>query len=75
MLIGFAVPAQADERRTTWLSAHNAERAEFGVLPLSWSDALAAEARDWAEALAHDEVMRTLPTRGIARYLLMVLKR
>ena len=57
-LIAYAAPAQADERRAAWLAAHNAERAEFGVLPLKWSDALAAEARVWAETLAQDEVMR-----------------
>lgn len=53
-----SVPAQADERASTWLAVHNEERAEFGVLPLRWSDDLAAEARVWAEVLARDEVMR-----------------
>lgn len=57
-------PAQADERRHAWLAAHNEERDEFGVLPLRWSDELAAEALVWAEALATDEQMRHSTTEG-----------
>lgn len=34
------------------LSSHNAERARVGVAPLSWSAALAADARAWADYLA-----------------------
>ncbi|MHA7818321.1 MAG: CAP domain-containing protein [Erythrobacter sp.] len=53
-----STPVQADERRDSWLAAHNVERAEFGVLPLRWSDELAAEAQVWARTLATDENMR-----------------
>ncbi len=35
-----------------WLDAHNAARAEVGLAPLAWSDALAADAARWAEHLA-----------------------
>src|SRR5438270_8077526 len=34
------------------LAAHNAERAAIGVPPLAWDDALAADARTWANRLA-----------------------
>lgn len=33
------------------LAAHNAVRATVGVAPLAWSDRLAAQAQDWADAL------------------------
>ena len=58
----FAVPGNAvrgdapDER--TWLAAHNAERAEFGVAPLTWNTHLASEARDYARQLARSERLR-----------------
>lgn len=59
-LAGLAVasPVQANDSERAWLDAHNAERAEFGVLPLSWSEELESEARAWAEGLARDEIMR-----------------
>ncbi len=53
-----AQPSQAVEARL--LDAHNAERRRVGAPPLVWSDALEAEARDWARELidtrrfAHD---------------------
>lgn len=53
-----ATPALANDQERSWLDAHNAERADFGVLPLSWSDQLESEARVWAEQLARDEIMR-----------------
>ena len=56
--ITVASPAFADARAGDWLDAHNTERSEFGVLPLRWSDDLAAEARVWAETLAREEQMR-----------------
>jgi hypothetical protein len=34
------------------LAVHNTERAAVGVQPLTWSDALAADAKPWAEHLA-----------------------
>ena len=34
------------------LAVHNSERAAVGVLPLVWSDTLAADAKTWAEHLA-----------------------
>ncbi|MEM7778910.1 MAG: CAP family protein [Pseudomonadota bacterium] len=63
-LLGLGLSVQAlpqdnvQTREQVWLIAHNAERAEFGVPALRWSDALEREARDWAETLARDEVMR-----------------
>ena len=51
-------PVHAEQREHAWLAAHNQARAEFGVLPLRWSDRLAEDARSWAEQLAQHEVMR-----------------
>lgn len=34
------------------LNAHNRYRAEVGVPPLSWSNALARDAQQWADRLA-----------------------
>lgn len=45
-----------------WLSAHNAERAEFGVAPLNWNPRLAQEARTWAHRLAREEALRHAST-------------
>ena len=56
--IPLAASAQPGDLRDAWLAAHNAEREEFSVLPLRWSDELAEEARVWAETLSRDEVMR-----------------
>jgi len=41
-----------------WLAAHNAERAEFGVVPLRWNPDLASEAAVWAMNLARENVLR-----------------
>lgn len=46
------------EPRQAWLAAHNAERAEFGVTPLRWSEQLEREAAQWAQRLAREEVLR-----------------
>ncbi|AWW74748.1 SCP-like extracellular [Erythrobacter sp. KY5] len=54
-----SAPAGADEG--SWLDAHNAARAEFGVAPLSWSRKLEREARAWAEVLADEERIRHAP--------------
>jgi hypothetical protein len=35
-----------------WLAAHNLARAEVGLAPLAWSDALARDAQAWARHLA-----------------------
>ena len=53
-----AAPALADERERTWLDAHNAERSDFGVAPLTWSDKLARDAQQWARHLARQGTMR-----------------
>jgi hypothetical protein len=37
---------------TRLLAAHNRERAAIGVPPLEWDEQLAADAANWAEALA-----------------------
>ena len=50
-----ATPALADERESVWLDVHNAARAEFGTAPLSWSEKLEREARQWAQVLAREE--------------------
>ena len=54
---GLAVEGDAPDERT-WLQAHNAERAEFGVAPLRWNSRLASEARDYARQLARSERLR-----------------
>ena len=51
-------PALANDYKRAWLDAHNVERAEFGVHPLSWSEDLESEAREWADNLARDQIMR-----------------
>ena len=58
--------AQGDPRSEAWLAQHNEARAEFGVLPLRWSDRLASEAQIWASILARGSVMRhsSLEERG-----------
>lgn len=53
-----ATPVLANDYERAWLDAHNAERAEFGVHPLSWSEELESEAREWADNLARDQIMR-----------------
>ncbi len=50
--------AQADRFASELLQAHNVERSEFGVRPLSWSPQLADEARGWANQLARRGVMQ-----------------
>jgi hypothetical protein len=52
-LNGVAVRAEtpAPTPQQVWLNTHNAERAEFGVAPLRWSDDLAGEAAGWAQRL------------------------
>ncbi|MEA3011869.1 MAG: hypothetical protein QOD42_414 [Sphingomonadales bacterium] len=56
--------------RTAMLAGHNAERAALGLEPLRWSDALAADARAYAEVMArsgrfeHSPLPRGTPTQG-----------
>jgi uncharacterized protein YkwD len=65
-------PARRGESllRRTMLAGHNAARRELGLPPLRWSDALAADARAYAEALArsgrfeHSPQPRGSPTQG-----------
>ena len=45
------------------LAAHNRERAAAGVPALVWSDALAADARLWAEKMAQTREFEHAPTR------------
>jgi len=49
-----ATDGDAPEERI-WLDAHNVERAEFGVAPLTWSEDLAREAQSWARRLSRLE--------------------
>lgn len=58
--IGLAAPAMPQDRtaQQDWLAAHNAERAQFGVPPLHWSNALERDARIWARRIAEDGVMQ-----------------
>lgn len=57
------VAALPEEVPARLLAAHNAERARVGTPPLLWDDALAAEARVWAQQLVdtgqwgHDPAM------------------
>lgn len=44
--------ANADDMSEQILAVHNRERADVGVAPLSWSDALAADAQRWANHMA-----------------------
>ena len=44
----------SDEERTL-LAAHNAERLRAGAVPLTWSETLEAEARDWAVTLMESD--------------------
>jgi hypothetical protein len=52
------------------LAGHNAARAELGLAPLRWNDALAADARGYAETLArtgrfeHSAQPRGTPPQG-----------
>ena len=47
----------SDDQRI-WLSAHNEERAEFGVPPLEWDPRLARDAFLWAHRLAEEGQLR-----------------
>lgn len=47
-----ASSAFADDMQDQVLAVHNAERAEVGAAPLTWSDKLAADAQVWADHLA-----------------------
>jgi hypothetical protein len=53
--------AQEPSAKAVWLKAHNAERAEFGVAPLRWNPALAADAKGWADVLARGNTLRHSP--------------
>ncbi len=82
---GKAAPRSDAALRAEMITAHNAARADYGVGPLSWNDALAADAALWAKALAvtqkfdHDPAERTPPqgenlfkgTRGAFAYAAM----
>ena len=48
----FAPMAFANDLADQVLAVHNAERAEVGVAPLTWSDSLAQDAQAWANHLA-----------------------
>jgi hypothetical protein len=51
--VGLGVSAQAQSDFATHiLAAHNEERAALNIPPLTWSDALASDARQWAAHLA-----------------------
>ncbi len=55
LLIAVALPIRADDEPADFagmLAAHNAARAQVGVAPLRWSNALALEATTWAKQLA-----------------------
>ena len=53
-----AGPAAAADLKDAMLSVHNAERAAVGVNPLTWSDALASDAAQWAQRLAQIETLQ-----------------
>lgn len=58
LLALFMLPLHADEEPTDFagmLAAHNRARAAVGVAPLAWSDALAAEAQQWANQLTAED--------------------
>ncbi|MFZ0513219.1 MAG: CAP domain-containing protein [Candidatus Nitrosopolaris sp.] len=55
--------AQSDLVNTI-LAVHNSERAAVGVLPLVWSDTLAAGAKTWAEHLATTGQFAHDPNKG-----------
>lgn len=55
LLVFAALPLSADNEPadfTGMLSVHNTARSAVGVAPLQWSNALAAEAQQWADQLA-----------------------
>ena len=58
-------PARVVDNRSNFarrlLEAHNAERARGGVPALTWSPALAAQARDWAQILARSGKLAHAP--------------
>lgn len=54
-----------------WLAAHNSERAAFGARPLAWNEALEAEARQWADRLAREGVLRHSRRRDTGENLWM----
>ncbi len=56
--LSLALPLHADEEPANFsgmLSTHNAARRAVGVAPLTWSNALAAEAQQWARQLATED--------------------
>jgi uncharacterized protein YkwD len=66
-LLMTAMPAMPQEQREQqaaereWLAAHNAARAEVGLAPLRWSNALARDAGDWAMHLADRRTFQHTP--------------
>jgi len=60
--LGFLAPAGANapgnSAQSIWLDAHNQARADFGSVPLRWSDDLSREAQQWAKKLAREQRMR-----------------
>jgi Cysteine-rich secretory protein family len=55
-LVSTAAPAQpAANAPAIWLEVHNRERAQMGVPPLVWDEALAARAAAWAQELARTD--------------------
>lgn len=51
-LLMSAAPVSASDMTDQILAVHNAERAEVGVAPLTWSNDLAGDAQTWADHLA-----------------------
>jgi hypothetical protein len=49
-MLGSLGPSEAFSARV--LATHNRERAEFGIAPMRWNPALAADAQKWANYLA-----------------------
>ncbi|MDB9513875.1 CAP domain-containing protein [Kamptonema animale CS-326] len=53
------------------LNAHNFYRLEVGILPLNWSDELAAQAQEWANHLSQNTLFEHSGTDGQGENLWM----
>jgi len=64
VMMGSTNPPQSFQQRI--LAAHNQERLECGLQPLSWNDALARSAQQWADHLAATDRFEHAPENPLA---------
>ena len=57
-------PARADDFRSAMMAGHNEARRDFGVAPLGWDPALAADAGRWAAEMARTDRFGHSPRDG-----------